>query len=41
LRHCDDAGHDEIFVQGVDEAGLGAAIMNRMKKAAGNNIIKT
>jgi len=34
LRQCDENGHDEIFAQSVAEDGLGAAIMNRMKKAA-------
>ncbi|MCL2168815.1 MAG: L-threonylcarbamoyladenylate synthase [Defluviitaleaceae bacterium] len=40
LRDCDARGHDEIFVCGVDEEGLGAAIMNRMKKAAGGNVVE-
>ena len=39
LRLCDKNQNDEIFAHGFDEEGLGAAIMNRMKKAAGNNII--
>jgi len=36
LRRCDELGHDEIFVQGVEETGIGVAIMNRLRKAAGN-----
>jgi L-threonylcarbamoyladenylate synthase len=40
LRRFDDGGHDEIFAQSIDEEGLGAAIMNRLKKAAGKNIIE-
>jgi len=34
LRHCDELGHDEIFVQGVAETGIGVAVMNRLRKAA-------
>ncbi|MDR2166455.1 MAG: threonylcarbamoyl-AMP synthase [Clostridiales bacterium] len=40
LRRFDAEGHDEIFAQSIDEAGLGAAIMNRLKKAAGRNILE-
>ncbi|MCL2350387.1 MAG: L-threonylcarbamoyladenylate synthase [Defluviitaleaceae bacterium] len=40
LRKCDELGHDHIFVQGVGEEGLGAAIMNRLKKAAQGNILE-
>jgi L-threonylcarbamoyladenylate synthase len=36
LRDCDTAGRDEIFIQSIPEAGLGAAVMNRLKKAAGS-----
>jgi L-threonylcarbamoyladenylate synthase len=34
LRHFDTNAVDVIFVEGVKERGLGAAIMNRLKKAA-------
>ena len=34
LRAFDRDGADIIMVQGVEEAGLGAAIMNRLRKAA-------
>jgi L-threonylcarbamoyladenylate synthase len=34
LRHFDTHVVDVIFVEGVKERGLGAAIMNRLKKAA-------
>lgn len=39
LRQCDENENDEIFAHGFDEDGLGAAIMNRMRKATGNNVI--
>lgn len=32
LRLCDQLGHDEIFVQGVEEIGIGVAVMNRLRK---------
>ena len=41
LRRFDDDGVDIIVAQGVEESGLGLAIMNRMRKAAGNNILTT
>jgi L-threonylcarbamoyladenylate synthase len=40
LRHCDEMGLEEVFIEGVDEEGLGVAIMNRLKKAASYNIVK-
>jgi len=40
LRQCDEMGMDEVFVEGVEEQGLGVAIMNRLKKAASNNVLK-
>lgn len=39
LREFDKQGVDIIFSEGVDEHGIGLAIMNRMKKAAGYNIV--
>lgn len=39
LRQFDSKGVDIIFSEGVDEKEIGLAIMNRMKKAAGYNII--
>ena len=40
LRKCDDLGLEKVFVEGVEETGLGAAIMNRLKKAAsGSGIV--
>ena len=39
LRHMDEAGADIILVEGISEAGLGMAVMNRLRKAAGKNIL--
>jgi len=39
LREFDDLGVDIIFAEGVGEDNIGLAIMNRMKKAAGYNVI--
>ena len=39
LRDFDEAGVDCIFSEGFEEEGIGRAIMNRMRKAAGYNII--
>ncbi len=40
LREMDEAKIDIILVESVSEKGLGLAIMNRLRKAAGTNIIK-
>jgi L-threonylcarbamoyladenylate synthase len=39
LRHFDRFPVDIIFAEGVPEIGIGLAIMNRMRKAAGHRII--
>lgn len=39
LLSFDDDKVDLILAEGTDEEGLGLAIMNRMKKAAGGNVI--
>ena len=39
LRLCDERGMDLILAEGVEEGGLGTAIMNRLQKAAGKKII--
>lgn len=39
LRTFDEKGIDIIFAEAVEESGLGMAIMNRMNKASGYNII--
>ena len=40
LRKCDEMGLDEVLVEGVDKFGLGAAIMNRLQKAASHNVLE-
>ncbi len=40
LRDLDRRGVDVIIVQGVEEKGLGLAVMNRLRKAAGYNVIR-
>ena len=40
LRKCDDLGVQYILCQGFEENGVGLAIMNRLNKAAGYDIIK-
>jgi L-threonylcarbamoyladenylate synthase len=40
LRQCDERGLDFIIAEGYPEQGIGAALMNRMRKAAGGNEIR-
>jgi len=40
LRYLDKRGVDVIIAEGVEERGLGLAVMNRLRKAAGHNVIK-
>ena len=40
LRELDDAGVDVIVAEGVGMKGLGLAVMNRLRKASGYNIVK-
>ncbi len=40
LRKLDNFGYEVIIAESVEDKGLGAAIMNRMNKASGYNIIK-
>jgi L-threonylcarbamoyladenylate synthase len=40
LRRMDDRKIDLILIESVSEKGLGLAIMNRLKKAAGFNIVR-
>ncbi len=40
LRYLDKRGVDVIIAEGVDERGLGLAVMNRLRKAAGYRIIR-
>jgi L-threonylcarbamoyladenylate synthase len=39
LRKCDYLGIEKVFAEGLPEDELGLAIMNRLKKAAGYDII--
>lgn len=39
LRFCDRLSPGSIFIEGVTEQGIGAAVINRLRKAAGGNII--
>ena len=40
LRRCDEEGAQVIISEGFEEKGMGRALMNRLIKAAGNNIIR-
>lgn len=40
LLRCNELDIDVIIAEGVEEKGLGAAIMNRLNKASNHNIIK-
>lgn len=40
LLHFDQAKVDIIFGEGIPEEGIGLAVMNRLRKAAGYNIVK-
>lgn len=40
LRACNDACVDQILAQAVSEKGIGLAVMNRMRKAAGGNVVR-
>lgn len=40
LRNFDDMGVDVIISESFASKGIGVALMNRLRKAAGNNIIK-
>lgn len=39
LRRCDTEKVDVIYAAGVPDTGIGEAVMNRMRNAAGDNII--
>ena len=41
LREFDDLGVNKILIEGLPEYGLGLAIMNRLRKSAGYQIIDT
>jgi L-threonylcarbamoyladenylate synthase len=40
LRSFNEAGVDQIFGEVFPKTGVGAAIMNRLEKSAGGNVIK-
>ncbi|HIP88605.1 MAG TPA: threonylcarbamoyl-AMP synthase [Thermococcus paralvinellae] len=40
LRELDKSGVDIILAEGVEEKGLGLAVMNRLRKAAGYKIVR-
>ncbi len=40
LRELDKAGVDVILAEGIEERGLGLAVMNRLRKAAGYKVIR-
>ena len=40
LRWFDAQGTEVILAEGVDMVGLGLAVMNRLRKAAGYRIVK-
>jgi L-threonylcarbamoyladenylate synthase len=39
LREFDDEGVDIMFSESFDDSGIGQAIMNRLLKAAGHNVV--
>jgi L-threonylcarbamoyladenylate synthase len=40
LRRFDDLEVELIYAEGIDESGVGRAVMNRLKKAAGYRLIE-
>jgi len=40
FRNCDEAGADIVLIEEFPESEIGSALMNRIRKAAGNKIIK-
>ena len=40
LRKCDDIGEDVVFAESFEQKGVGIAIMNRLNKAAGFDIVE-
>ncbi|MDR1066231.1 MAG: threonylcarbamoyl-AMP synthase [Clostridiales bacterium] len=39
LRRLDFYGVEEVYAEALEETGIGLAVMNRLKKAAANNIV--
>jgi len=40
LRRFNEMGVDIIIAEGLEEKGVGLAVMNRLKKAAGGRIVQ-
>jgi L-threonylcarbamoyladenylate synthase len=40
LRKADDEGYSKIYFEALPKCGIGFAVMNRVYKAAGYNIVK-
>ncbi len=40
LRQADEAGYTKIYAEGLSTAGVGLAVMNRIERAAGFDLIK-
>lgn len=39
LRFCDELNADEVLIEGIPPDGIGEAVLNRLRKAAGGRII--
>lgn len=39
LRFCDRLDADQIYIEGIPATGVGLAVINRLRKAAGRNVI--
>lgn len=39
LRHMDEVGAEWLLMEGISENGVGLAVMNRLRRAAGGNIV--
>jgi L-threonylcarbamoyladenylate synthase len=40
LREFDEEGVDIVIAEGIEPVGVGLAIMNRLRKAAGHEIVR-
>lgn len=40
LRQCNELEVAQIFALGIPERGIGRAVMNRLRKAAGGNVVE-
>ena len=39
LRQCDTMNAEYIFAEAISDTGIGAAVMNRLMKAAGHTLV--